>query len=957
MTKELTPQFSRRVLLISLIFLLANLGIYGLRFLVGQPDTLRSVAPKLVSARIEDIEVKSPYDEDYLPAQPGQEIFSGSVIRTGEAEFAELILDGNIIQLDERTEVRLSKNNFSGVMAYAAETPRLELELLSGSVWVDAFDMIQVCTQQGMVKLTHSVAVLTYSAPINRLMVVTGAADLSLLNADREELSDLVVPLHNQVTFVDSQITENYAALKPSKLKKELKMTPIAPELLADEWILRNTNHIEQEKEAFSKSLITSKLSYQIRSGYQKVLSYITFLPEARRTLALEKARMILAYILGGVESSKGQPETQQLISEFNSLVAERKNDPELQNMIVETLFAIEYSRSGTPTYLLKEALMEKVARNEGVYVYSIYLDDLRRALYEGDIQASEIIAGKWMAAWEGVLSAETAPQFNRQAQILNNTILSYAGTVTSPVLDVFDRSGEIKMEYSSDTEESRSEIASDRLQIAASLISQYRYLLAKQYLKNSYLSLDIENLSPDLASTKVFLETGKLLAQRIEYAEDVLHGAAMPIDETKFRDYFQTVKRDESLSADLRKFFDLDNDEAAVTPAAEAPTAAQVAEKFLDSRINVNYADISLRPASGFYYQVMNARLIDRGPQGKALSFDATYDFVSNSVTDVVADGRKYQGSFTLDDIVTLLKTGGNLESRVPAPKLEEGIELLITDQEKLEAQEGQAIAQDVARQLAYNQLSAVGITIPNVKLDIGILDELNLNRFYIEHALIDRVDKEGVISIRFNYNTTTGKASKITSEEGVLLFEELDAKSLVKEVLTKTVQLERELAAVRQLTDYASENALAVEAADIEVTEDYLLVIRSITLVPLSLTASGLYDPATKTFLSATNKLLSAKNIDIKDYFTQLAQTYIIQYMNDRGFSITANQVASKYPFEKIQIAGLQLGEGLYNFELLMGEEKVLNVKREGSKEAIEEMTLEELRDLPAQTANQES
>lgn len=957
MTKDLTPHFSRKVLLVSFIFLLANLGIYGLKYVAGQPGMLRSVAPKLISATVGDIEVKTHYDEEYRAAQAGQEIFSGTYVRTGEAEFAELVLDDNIIRLDEQTEIRLIKNNFSGVSAYIPEKPRLEIELLSGSIWVDAFDLIQIEASRSVTRLNHSVAILTYSVPINRLMVVTGAADLNLLSSDKKLLSEFVVPLHNQVTFVDAQITDAYAALKPSKLKKELKMTPISTEVLEDEWVARNANDFEEKREAFSDGLINSSLAYRIRSGYQTALSYLTFIPEARRNLAIDKAKTMLAYVLGEVQESGDLTEAEKIIGQFSDLVTRRKNDPQLENLIVETLFAIEYSRSGRPTYLLKEFLIDKVAEREGTHVFAVYLTDIRRALFEGDVQAVEIVADKWLVHWRASLAENNIAEFDRQAQILNHTILSYISTITSPVLDVFDESGVMKMAYAKDAEEARYEVISDRLQITASLISSYRYILAKQYLKNSYLSLDIENLSPALASTQIFLANGKLLAQRIEYAEDVLHGAARPIDETKFRDYFQIIKRDEALSADLRKFFELDKEEIIVATEVEAPTAAQVAERFLDARINVNYADISLRPEGGFYYDVTNARLMDRGVGGESLSFDASYDFVSNSVTDVVTDERSYQGSFTLADIVTLLKTGGELKSKIPAPKVEEGIELLITDREKLEALEGQAIAQDVARQLAYNQLAVYGIVIPEVKFDIEILDALNLNHFHIKNALILRSDKEETIAVSFDYHSGTGEASNVTGEEGVVLLEKVPATELAEQVAEKTIELERELKVIGDFTGYVTQNELSIDPEDIVYTADGLLSLTDLELLTLELKVSGLYDPETEKFSSVFHNLLPSQDIGVKDYFELLADQYIISFMTENDFVLSAEQISADYPFKSISISQLNIEDYLFSFDLDIIGAKALEIARVGEDSTIDELTLEELKALPAQIQAEEA
>ncbi len=951
MTQELTPHFSRKVLLLSIIFLLANLGIYGLRQLAALPQTLSPITPKLVSATLKDIEVRLPYEDDYRKAGEGQEVYSGTLIKTSEKEFTELVVGQNVLRLDEQTEVRLISSNFAGAYAYLPETPRLVLELLSGSLWVSAFDPIEVRSARAASEFHHNVGIVTYSAPINRHMVFTGDSVLSLLSESGEKLTEFILPLGNQVTFVDAQITDTYSALKPSKLKKELKMTPISGEIMADDWVVRNVAQLDEGQEEFMQELITSDTAYAIRKNMQKLISYVTFAPEAKRSLAIRQAGTTLAYLLGAVHEDDDVARAKELLAELDAIVEGREGDPLLKQLVVETLFAIRSVEQGSPAYLVKENLMQKVAQKEGPYVYRIYLSDLRKALFEGDIRSSERIGESWLGVWTPGKLQGNEKEFDRQSQILNHTILSHIDSVPLSILDIFDETGVRKMAAADDQEEARFEVTSDRLQISASLVSSYRYALAKQYLKNSYLSLDIENLSPNLASTQIFLENGKLLAQRIEYADDVLHGAAQPIDETSFREYFQTIQRDEALSEDLRKFFELDQEEVIEEAIVEAPTASQVAGNFLDARINVNFADISLLPDSGFQYQIRNARLMDRGANNETLSFDAKYDFVSNSVFDVMVDDKSYQGAFTLPDIVIVLREGGDLESKIQAPKLEEGVELLITDQDKIAALEGQAVAQDVARQLAYNQLTAAGIVIPEVKFNIEILDPLNLNQFRITSALIPRNDGGDAIEVAFDYHSGTGLVSGIVSGEGVILFETAGVDQMADLVLERVLELEKELKVVGQFTAYARQNDLYIDPADINYNENGLLSLSNLEQLGLGLVVSALYDGDTRTFVSVSHPLLSSQDIEVKPYFEELAKAYVVDFMGENGFFLTTDQVVTSYPFNKVSITLMNVGDYQFSFDLDIENEKALKVIRAGDSDVTDELSFDELKALPAQ------
>lgn len=944
MTQDLTPHFSGKVLLLSVIFLLANLGVYGVKNGASDEAVFTSAIPRLISANPQNVEIKSLYDTVYRPAEANQEIDPDTFIKTGEKEFAELVVGNDVIRLDQQTEIRVINNASFGFNAYSSQVPTLELELLSGGISVKAFDLIEIHSKRSIVNLNHGVGILSYVNTLTKLMVVTGDAHVRFLDEGGRGFGEFFVPLNNQVTFADSQITEAYASLKPSKWKKELKMMPIPADLLTDDWVVRNANDFGTEKASHSLSLIDSESIYKIKAGYQKLLSYFTFTSEARQNLIIKEAKTMLGYLLGGIQTRGDLTRADEIMQEFEGLLNIGQSDPILHELVTQTLFDTEFSAFGSPAYKLKEFLVDQVVKKEGPVVLRLYLEDLRRALLQNDLKNSEAIAKKWVVKWSPDFLKENASEYDRQSQILNHTILAYISIVPASILDIFDQTGAGKMTYSGDVEEARFEVASDRLQIASSLISSYRYSVAKDYLKKSYLSLGIEKLNPELDSTKIFLESSNFLAERIDYAENILHGAAKPIDETDFLNYSLTLKRNASLSEDLRKFFELDKQASDVSTQMQAPTADQVASRFLDARINVNYSDISLRPDSGFYYDVKNARLIDRGSKNETFSFDATYDYTSNSVTDVVTEGKSYQGSFTLPDIVTVLKQGISLGPKIPTPKTQDDIASLITDQEKTSALEGQAIAQDVARQVAYNRLIAFGISIPDANFDIEILDTVNLNFFHVKNALISRQDGDG-ITIAFDYHSASGEIDQVVGKEGVILIEKIDAKDLSSEVLKKTLELEKQLQVVSQFNLFIKQNQLFIDPKNIVYTSASLLSLTDLELTTLGLKVSGLYDPETSKFVFVNHTLFSAKDIDVKDYFNQLANLYIISFMQAHGFSLKTDQLQSTYPFSKIFINQLMVGSTLFSFNLDITGLRALNVKSSTSPQVISVMPLDDL------------
>ena len=951
MIQALNAHFSRKVLFLSLIFLLANLGIYALKNVSQSTLSLESVAPKLISATAEEVEIKSAYDTDFRPASQGQEIYSGTVIRTTEAEFAELTVGNNAVRLDENTEVELLENNFMEASAYLPEVPRLVLKLKQGSIWVNAFDLVEVRSKRAMTDLHHAVGIVTYSEPINRLMVVTGDVNLSLLGEDGALLSEFVIPLHNQVTFVDAQITNVYKALKPSKLKKELKMAPLSEEILKDEWVARNANDFSLEKNAFQNSLINSGVVYRMKRGFQKAMSYITFVPSAKRSLALDEAKTMLSYLLGGVQATNDLATAKEVIAELEDLFGIRRNDPLMKDLVTKTLFTIENAGFRTPAYELKEVLMDEVEQSEGSYVYRIYLSDARRMLFEGKVSDAESILNKWGERWtQGKMKGDYI-EYDRQSQILNHTILAHIASVPIAILEIFDRTGENLIALSDDPEETKFEVTQNRLQVAASLVSHYQYALAKQYLKNSYLGLNIEAENPDLPFTKIFLENGRLLAQRIEYAEDILHGAAEPIDETLFREYYQNRTRDAAFAQDLKAFFELEEEESVDSSVVEAPTAMQVSRRFLEARINLSESDIRLLKGAGFSYEVRNARLLDRGKNNQTLLFNAVYDYKSNSVSQVEVEGKVYKGSFTLSDIVLVLKKGDELVSDVYAPKIDEtGIDLLITDEEKLVAMEGQLIAQDVAKQLTYNELTAAGIMIPDVKNGITILDTLNLDKFRITDAFISET-ADSNITISFDYNSQTTELTGIRDEEGVLLLEKVGLSEASERLKEKVEELKRNLEIVDEFNIYLKQNDLYIYPDDIHYLDSGFLQVIDLEMLSLGLKVTGIYNPKDDSFITVSHSLLSSQNIRLKDYFEELARLEVVRTLSEEGISVTEDQVETDYPFSVIHVKEAENGSAEFDFDIDLLNGKLLNVSQTGESGSMAEMTFDEFRELASQ------
>ena len=192
--------FSKKVLLLSLLFLALNVLLYGLIIFQQKIINFNEVSPKIIFSEKNAVLIKNPFDSKYLAAKSDQTILMGSFIKTDDKSYAEIMLGGNVVRMDNNTEVQLIENNFK-----SRNLPRFVLKLDSGGVWVNAFDPIEVLTPQSKTHFVHTVGAVIYSDPLNRIFSVTGNIDMTFYDDTGDVLAKFVVPLKNQITFTDSQ--------------------------------------------------------------------------------------------------------------------------------------------------------------------------------------------------------------------------------------------------------------------------------------------------------------------------------------------------------------------------------------------------------------------------------------------------------------------------------------------------------------------------------------------------------------------------------------------------------------------------------------------------------------------------------------------------------------------------------------------------------------------------------
>jgi len=945
MDENLTPHFSKKILFLSTLFLLVTFAWYVLAVFNQAEEVYRSVAPKIVFAAAHDIQIKTLYDTDFHSAVSNQQLIAGTRIKTGELQYAEIILENNVVRLDENTEVTLKENNFSEYSTYEADLPRLAFGLDSGSVWVNAFDRIEIGTAQSSAQFSHSVGIVTYTEPMNRVMVVTGSADLALYDANGKLLITYAVPLHNQVAYTDNQIVPDYARLRPSKLKKELKLAPITKSILEDAWVVRNTA-VDRKLVKDKIDLIDSGFSYSLKDKYYRARAYLTFIPQTQRQLTLEHADLMLRYLLGGIHSTNDREGAERILGELDALISAIPDDPSVKELFTETFQSIGTVGSKTPAYLVKEHLLKYIFSQDGPQVLRTYLADLKTSLDEFELEEARITAETWLDKWGGKEAEKNIDEFTKQSEMLHRIFLSYADRVTFDMLAVFDRTGQMRLDTSSNSEETRFVMTEERLEISSALVAAYRYLAAKQYLRTSYESLGIDKLDTKLASREIFLEQAKLLAQRIEYAEDAMHGAAAAIDETEFREYMQQKTRDELLSENLKAFLEIGK-EAEIR--VEPPTISEVIGRFTNARVNVSEADIITDEDSPFTFEIKTARLIDRTSDGSIITFSAVYDFTTNAVNDVVTKDMSLKGSFELNDLVAIL-TQNHLGAPVPEEP-EEDISYLLGE-ESDEALRAQITAQNLAKQLLMNEFEEAGIIV--VMDQIEVLDPVTLTRFRIIEAFVENpMDKDKAISISFEYDSSTKKASGVYSD-GKLMVSGTTIDKLADTVLSSVAAFRQQAYALEQFQAQLKEKSLTFK----DITADGLgrVEFKDLKLTTLPLSVDGVYDLNKQKIISVSHELYSAENITIETYFTELAYLFIVDYFEQKGLPVARSQITMSYPFQTIKVSDYELDGQTFSFFLDISAGRLRNVTLLETGASVDSITIEEFLTIAPQSEEEE-
>ena len=930
--------FSKRILFLSLLFLLIFSAWYALIVFNQTAVDYKKVAPELIFASNQEVLLKTPFDKDFFSAKPNQALLAGTQIKTGDQSFAEIQLEGNVVRLDENTEIRLLENNF-----HHSDIPRLVFYLSSGSVWINAFDSIIIHTPKAQAQFAHSVGVYTYPDPLNRLMSIVGYIDLSLLDDDGDQLSEFIIPLKSQVTFANSQIIPEYSRLEYSKLRKELKMGPISKSILEDAWVKRNT---EDDALMFlaENHYIFSAGDYKTKNFYHALREKLTLIPHRQRMERFNRAKIKLKYLLGGIHANDLAEEAEVLLGEFDELVEEFQGDPIMRDLIERQFYAIRNVRIDTPAYAVKENLRAHLFSNEKPEFLRTYLTDLDFLMRVGEFEQVEEASEAWLKYWKPNVRKTNSYEFNQQARIYHNILLANSDQVTVSLLAILDKVGDFRLELAENSEETLFEIALERLEMSKYLVAHYRYIDARNYLQTSYEGLNLTEKGTSAAAREIFLKDANLLADRIEFAQKILRGAARPIDQADFLTYLSTQERDRDLEERFIAFLKESevHEEAAVYPKLD-----EVSQRFTLARIVVIDEDIETDPVFPFEFDVKNARLLDRAPDGSSITFSARYDYTTNAVYDITLNEAPVKGSYSLDDFVNIAKSGRVVAETPTTP--EEAISnivdfLNLTESE--EAERSQIIAQDLAVQLVVNELEGYSIIVSNVRM-VQVLDPVTLDEFKVIDAIIEDSEAGRIANVSFDYNSITKTLSniKLLNLPIDLSSYRLQADEFILVIFKALYSQEEKAENITDTLSRFSRQDLLIEENDIIISADQNIVtFKDAMMKNMPIKFSGLYDRRSNIFLSAEHPLLTAQNVGIDEYLEDIAVLFVIDYLKNRGITVSEDNIVTVLPADNVAITDYIRGVKIFNFTLDLTTNRLRDISIQGTDAYVASMTFQE-------------
>ncbi len=942
-TQSILYHFSKKVLFLSLLFLLVNAAWFSLAVVQQSVGPFREVAPRIVFSEGQEVSLKTPYDSTYLSAQPDQVLLTNSYIKTGDQSFAEIRIEDNVIRLDQNTEIRFLENHF-----LSRHFPRFVFQLESGSVWVNAFDPIIISTPRGDAQFSHSVGSYTYNRPLNRVFSITGNVDLNLKGSDGEELARFVIPLKNQIVFADSQIIPEYARLEYTKMKKELKMGPVSPAIFEEEWVQRNAKN-DVIRLLSVNDVIYSTSIYEVRSRYHEFREKLALIPSQKRMERLQLAELKFQYLLGGVHKDNDSEKAESLLAELDDLKEILTGDPLFNNLLESQFYSIYNVPKGSSAYLTKEYLRQYLlSRDKNPEILRTYLADLDYLLRSEDNKKAIELTEHWVEQWKPGFKKSHRDEFDQQVRIYQNILLSYADRIDTKLLTILDKIGDYRLANAEEGDETLFEIALERLEVSKYLIAALRYPEAKTYLKTSYSQLNLSEKETS-AARDLFIQEAALLADRIAFAEQSLRAAAEEeAEQAQFKDYLANQERDKTLS---ERFEEILKEEEPQDDVILYPTLHEVSQRFTVARIALLEEDIAVDTEDPFSFEIKSARFVDRAQDGTLVSFSAQYDYSTNGIYDIVLNDDPLGGSFTLDDFVRIAKSpeASIKIDHLPDPDAGDLVDFLNLDTSE-EAARSQATAQDLAIQLTIKELEGFGILISSDQ-QMTILNTATLNEFKVSNVFIEDDDNRKT-SISFKYNTSNKIASDISLKEdqNVGLPSTLSIDRLVNVVFTSLYGKEQEVEAVRSTVKEFVALNLVIDERDIRFADSdrNIVEFKKVRLDIMPIEFAGTFNRASKTFISTDHKLLVADNQGVKEYISYLSELWLIDYLTKQGIELTEVNIITPLPAERVKIEDYERGDKILNFTFEVNSNRLANISIHGVDSVVNSLSFEEFANI---------
>lgn len=937
--KEAHPWLWFKLLIISSIFMgLNTLFYWGLFFQVESASDL--IAPRLAFSD-QAPEVISGVSNQDIEVNVGQILFMGDQIRTQD-DFAEISMGQNRIRLAPNTHVELLELNFTPQPSYSSSTPAMVVGLKKGELWVNAFGQVQVQSPRQQVNLSQSLIYLGYDQGINELSVFSGVGDLLLLDEGGQVLNQIYVPLLTHVRFTDDQLSSDFTNLKPSKLKKELKFSGIEDVLLEDPWV---TFYQAQNPAGLPTNIkpIYSSFHYHLRNAANTLSRLLAFTEVRHEATWQNRADYTVRYWLGGILSGESEKKVESVEVNWQKVHQKIGDQKDFEQWTVELFFQLSWGDLGSAEFALKETLFDSVLAQQGPASLRQLVHQAQLGLDSSQLGRSQRFAEKWLEYWKDQDLEVHSKELQLQFEMMQQLGLYYPESISAPWLITLDQSAQLLAPYTQGDEEFELTLTENRLAQVSQLVEVYRYSFAKDYLRSSYEQLPIaggQELSP---SQEVFFELGKLLAQRIEYAELTFEGAALPIDEEQFARFVIQSRQSDLLSSDLEAFLKTEEENRFEDqPPSFLPTLESALEILQLAELNLDETNIQLSQNDPFAFELVQARFKDLDEVER--SFDALYYPLNNTFTQMVVEGESIPGVYKLSDLSQALSLPQLLEFAGETIQESDFSELFGSSSKEGDAQA--RASEELARQLAFNQLRQAGFNLPGPQV-IRMVEGANVERVLVLSAALEW-SEFGSVSLTFELDTTRQQlynVKEVSSEE--VYFEEIALSRVVDDLfeLLQSQQIQGET--LEQLYQVIESQPVTVNEESIRFLNDQILQVTQITLNDLNVTFNAIFDAEKGEFTSLVHPLYSSSQIPIEDYILNLLQAYVDDFLTQNELPVGGNWNL-KPPFNRVKVSNYELDETILAFTLNLEKGVFENVQVKGNPIPIDELDVEGLRGL---------